>query len=340
MTRFVLKRLGVGLIQIISLMVLVFFLIRLLPADPVARFVGLNASAEAYAQAEIALGLDKPVLEQFKIYLLGDEQTDGLIHGSLGNSWISGSPVLYHIGLTLPATLELILLSFLISVSLAIPIGVAGATSPNGAVNKGTLIYGLFAGSQPEFSWGTIFIFLFFVVLGVAPGPLGRISPLTEPPDPVSGMIVVDSLIAGRADLLLESLWYLSLPVLTLSFVLTGPIIKMVRENVSQSMSLGFIQYGEAVGLSKKMLASDSLLAAVAPTLTLIGILFSFMLGGAVLIESMFSINGLGQFSLQSVLSMDYPAIEGVVIVISSLTLLVYFLLDVAHALLDPRLRA
>jgi ABC-type dipeptide/oligopeptide/nickel transport system permease component len=128
--------------------------------------------------------------------------------------------------------------------------------------------------------------------------------------------------------------------VLTLSFVLTGPIIKMVRENVSQSMSLGFIQYGEAVGLSKKMLASDSLLAAVAPTLTLIGILFSFMLGGAVLIESMFSINGLGQFSLQSVLAMDYPAIQGVVIVISSLTLLVYLLLDVAQALLDPRLRA
>ena len=178
------------------------------------------------------------------------------------------------------------------------------------------------------------------MVLGVAPGPLGRISPLTEPPDPVSGMIVLDSLIAGRPDLLLESLWYLSLPVLTLSFVLTGPIIKMVRENVSQSMSLGFIQYGEAVGLSKKMLASDSLLAAVAPTLTLIGILFSFMLGGAVLIESMFSINGLGQFSLQSVLAMDYPAIQGVVIVISSLTLLVYLLLDVAQALLDPRLRA
>ena len=125
-----------GLIQIVSLMVLVFFLIRLLPADPVARFVGLNASAEAYAQAEIALGLDKPVLEQFKIYLLGDEQTDGLIHGSLGNSWISGSPVLYHIGLTLPATLELILLSFLISVSLAIPIGVAGARLQTGPSTK------------------------------------------------------------------------------------------------------------------------------------------------------------------------------------------------------------
>ena len=153
-------------------------------------------------------------------------------------------------------------------------------------------------------------------------------------------MIVLDSLFAGRPDLLIESLWYLSLPVLTLSFVLTGPIIKMVRENVSQSVSLGFIQYGEAVGLSKKMLASDSLLAAIAPTLTLVGILFSFMLGGAVLIESMFSINGLGQFSLQSVLAMDYPSIQGVVIVISSLTLLVYLLLDVAQALLDPRLRA
>ena len=148
------------------------------------------------------------------------------------------------------ATLELILLSFLISVSLAIPIGVAGATSPNGVINKGTLIT-VYSLDHSRNSVGAPFSFFVFVVL-VWPRAHGAHLSANRASRSCFGHDCLDSLIAGRPDLLLESLWYLSLPVLTLSFVLTGPIIKMVRENVSQSMSLGFIQYGEAVGLSKR----------------------------------------------------------------------------------------
>jgi ABC-type dipeptide/oligopeptide/nickel transport system permease component len=335
--RFILRRLAVGLVQLSVLIVAVFFLIRLLPADPVARFVGMNASPEAYALAEQSLGLDLPVLEQFEIFLFGDEDEGGLVGGELGTSWVTSSSVNQEIRQYLPVTLELITLSFLIAVGLGVPIGVLGAVNPGGAADKGTLIYGLFAGSQPEFSWGIIFIFVFFVVLGIAPGPLGRLSPLTDPPDFVTGAITIDALLAGRVDIFLEALWYLSLPILTLSFVLSGPIIKMVRENVAQTMNADFMFYGQAAGLPRSVLARDALRAAFAPALTLIGILFGFMIGGAVLIESIFSISGLGQYAIRSILAFDYPAIQGVVLTISALTLLIYLAIDVCQALLDPR---
>ena len=335
--RFTLRRLAVGLVQLSVLIVAVFFLIRLLPADPVARFVGMNASPEAYALAEQSLGLDLPVLEQFEIFLFGNDDGGGLVRGELGTSWVTSSSVNQEIRQYLPVTLELITLSFLIAVGLGVPIGVLGAVNPGGAADKGTLIYGLFAGSQPEFSWGIIFIFVFFVVLGIAPGPLGRLSPLTDPPDFVTGAITIDALLAGRVDIFLEAMWYLSLPILTLSFVLSGPIIKMVRENVAQTMNADFMFYGQAAGLPRGVLARDALRAAFAPALTLIGILFGFMIGGAVLIESIFSISGLGQYAIRSILAFDYPAIQGVVLTISALTLLIYLAIDVCQALLDPR---
>ncbi|MDG2242111.1 MAG: ABC transporter permease [Rhodospirillaceae bacterium] len=336
--RFTLRRLAVGFVQLSVLVIAVFFLIRLLPADPVARFIGMNASPEAYALAEQSLGLDLPVTSQFGIFLLGDgDEGDGLIGGDLGTSWVTGSSVNQEIRQFLPVTLELITLSFLVAVGLGVPIGVFGAVNPGGAADKGTLIYGLFAGSQPEFSWGIIFIFIFFVILGVAPGPLGRLSPLTDPPDFVTGAITIDALLAGRVDIFLEALWYLSLPILTLSFVLSGPIIKMVRENVAQTMNADFMFYGQAAGLPRNVLARDALRAAFAPALTLIGILFGFMIGGAVLIESIFSISGLGQYAIRSILAFDYPAIQGVVLTISALTLLIYLAIDVCQALLDPR---
>jgi ABC-type dipeptide/oligopeptide/nickel transport system permease component len=329
--RFVVHRLAIGAAQLAVLVVALFFLIRLLPADPVARFVGLNATPEAYALAEARLGLDRPVTAQFGDY------AGGLLRGDLGTSWVSGVSVGREIAAFLPVTLELILLAFLVAILVGIPVGMLGAAKPGGAADKGTLIYGLFAGSQPEFTWGILFILIFFVGLDVAPGPVGRLSPLTEPPGVVTGFMTIDSLIAGRPALFVEALRYLALPVLTLAFVLSGPIIKMVRENVGQALAADFTLYARASGLPERTLAREALRAAFAPSMTLIGVLFGFMLGGAVLVETIFSLGGLGQYAIRSILAFDYPAIQGVVLVISAISLAVYLLLDIAHALLDPR---
>ncbi len=337
--RFVVRRIGVAIVQLAVLAVAVFFLIRLLPADPVARFVGLNATPEAYAAAKANLGLDRPLTEQFAAFLglAGDGRVPGLLQGGLGVSWVSGAPVAAEVAAYLPVTLELIGLAFLVAILVGVPVGAWGALKPGGAADKGTLVYGLFAGSQPEFTWGIVFIFVFFVGLGIAPGPLGRLSPLTEPPDAITGAMTVDALLAGRPDLFLEALHYLMLPVLTLAFVLSGPIIKMVRENTGAALLSEHVLYARAAGLPARVVARDALRAAFAPSMTLIGVLFGFMLGGAVLVESMFSLGGLGQYAIRSILAFDYPAIQGVVLVISAISLAVYLILDVAHAMLDPR---
>ncbi|MEM9047931.1 MAG: ABC transporter permease [Pseudomonadota bacterium] len=336
--RYVIRRILIGVLQLLGLTVAVFFLIRLLPADPVSRFVGLNASEEAYAQAEANLGLDRPLTTQLLHYLgLAPSEGDGLLQGSLGTSWVTGSTVAAEIGDKLPLTLELITLSFIVAFLISVPIGMLGALRPGGRADKGVFLYSLFAGSQPEFWWGLLFVFVFFFQLGWAPPPLGVLSPLTSAPPDVTGLILVDSLIAGRPAVFLEALHHLMLPVLTLVFILSGPIIKMVRQNMARALQSDFVLYARCAGLPRGTVARYALRAAMAPSMTLIGILYGFMLGGAVLIESVFSLGGLGQFAIRSILAFDYPAIQGVVLVITAISLGVYLFLDIFHALIDPR---
>ena len=337
--RYISRRVLIGLIQLLGLTIAVFFLIRLLPADPVSRLVGMNASEQAYAQAQAQLGLDKPVLEQLALYLgLMPGTQPGLLQGSLGISWVTNSPVTSEIAAYLPVTLELITLAFLLAFVVAVPVGMLSALNPGGRADKGVFVYSLFAGSQPEFWWGLLFVYVFFFQLGVAPAPLGRLSPMTSPPEWVTGFILIDTLIAGQPAKFVEALHHLMMPVFTLGFVLSGPIIKMVRQNMVRALQSDFVLYANCVGLPRKRVARYALRAAMAPSMTLIGILYGFMLSGAVLVESVFSLGGIGQYAIRSVLAFDYPAIQGVVLVITAISLLVYLALDLIHAAIDPRI--
>lgn len=337
--RYIARRVLIGVVQLIGLTIAVFFLIRLLPADPVSRLVGMNASEQAYAQAAAQLGVDRPILEQLATYLgFNPDIAPGLLQGTLGTSWVTNSAILSEIGAYLPVTLELITLGFVLAFLVAVPVGMLGALNPGGRADKGVFLYSLFAGSQPEFWWGLLFVYVFFYQLGLAPPPLGRLSPMTSPPEAVTGFMLIDTLLAGRPDKFLEALHHLMLPVLVLSFILSGPIIKMVRQNMLRALQSDFVLYANAIGLPKRRVARYALRAAMAPSMTLIGILYGFMLSGAVLIESVFSLGGIGQYAVRSVLAFDYPAIQGVVLVITAISLVVYLALDLIHAAIDPRI--
>jgi ABC-type dipeptide/oligopeptide/nickel transport system permease component len=337
--RYIARRLLIGAAQLIGLTIAVFFIIRLLPADPVSRLVGMNASPEAYAQAAAQLGVDKPILEQLAIYLgFQPEVAPGILQGTLGISWVTNTPILSEIAAYLPVTLELITLAFLVALLVSVPVGMLGALNPGGKADKGVFVYSLFAGSQPEFWWGLLFVYVFFYQLGVAPPPLGRLGPMTTPPDTVTGFMLIDTLLAGRPDKFVEALHHLMLPVIVLAFTLSGPIIKMVRQNMLRAMQSDFVLYANAVGLPRRRVARYALRAAMAPSMTLIGILYGFMLSGAVLVESVFSLGGIGQYAVRSVLAFDYPAIQGVVLVITAISLAVYLALDLIHAAIDPRI--
>lgn len=337
--RYISKRLLIGLLQLLGLTIAVFFIIRVLPADPVSRLVGMNASPEAYAQAARQLGLDRPILEQLAIYLgFYPSVQPGLLQGSLGTSWVTGSPVTSEISGYLPVTIELITLAFILAFLVSVPVGMLGALNPGGRADKGVFVYSLFAGSQPEFWWGLLFVYVFYFQLGIAPAPLGRLSPMTMPPDTVTGFILIDSLIAGEPAVFVEALHHLMMPVITLAFILSGPIIKMVRQNMMRALQSDFVLYANSIGLPRKRVARYALRAAMAPSMTLIGILYSFMLSGAVLVESVFSISGIGMYSVQSVLAFDYPSIQGVILIITAISLIVYLALDIIHAAIDPRI--
>ena len=329
-----LHRLLTALVQLLGLALVVFFVIRLLPADPVARLVGLNASREAYLSSQHALGLDRPVLVQLGTYL------GGLLDGDLGRSWVSGDPVAREIGRVLPITIELITISFALALLVSVPLGMLCALRPDGAADKVTFGYSLFAGSQPEFWWGLLFIYVFFAKLGWAPAPLGRLDPMATPPPAVTGFITIDSLLAGNMAAFRDGVHHLMLPVLTKVFVLSGPIVKMVRQNMVRAMASDYVLHARASGLSPGRVALIALKNALVPALTLLGVLYGYILGGAVLIETVFSLGGIGQYAVRSVLAFDYPAIQGVVLVIAAISLFVYLLLDLVHAALDPRVHA
>lgn len=337
--RYISRRLLIGVAQLACLVVAVFFLIRLLPADPVSRLVGLNSSPEGYAQAARQLGLDAPLGQQLTTYLgLNPDIAPGLLQGSLGTSWVSGTPIGTEIATFLPVTLQLITLAFVLAFLVSVPVGMLGALNPGGRADKGVFVYSLFAGSQPEFWWGLLFVYVFFFQLGIAPAPLGQLSPMTFPPPAVTGFMLIDTLIAGEPAVFVEALHHLMMPVITLAFILSGPIIKMVRQNMIRALRSDFVLYANLIGLPRARVARYALRAAMGPSMTLIGILYGFMLSGAVLVESVFSLGGIGQYAIRSVLAFDYPAIQGVVLVITAISLAVYLALDLIHAAIDPRI--
>ncbi len=344
--RFIVRRLLIAIIQVIGISLVVFFLIRLLPADPVARLVGLNATPQAYAQAEAALGLDRPIMQQLGNYLgiYSDANQPGIAQGDLGDSWVTGSPVAEEIGRFLPITLELITYSLLIAFLIAVPLAMVSANRPGGMGDKVTFVWGLFAGSQPEFWWGLMFVFFFFFKSwewfgwSMAPAPLGRLNPLMSEPEVITGFIVLDSLLRGEFKAFVDSAWHLMLPVGTLVFVVSGPIIKMVRQNMVRVLRSDYILYARSCGLPSRRVGMYALRAALAPAMTLIGIFYGFLLGGAVPIELIFSLGGLGEYSIRSILSFDYPAIQGTVLIIAVVSLLIYLTIDILHAFLDPRI--
>ena len=337
--RFILRRLAVFLLQLAGITLAVFVIIRLLPADPAAQLVGLNATAESYEQARHTLGLDRSMLRQLGDFGGVGGPKPGLLQGDLGTSWVTGQPVLREIVNALPVTLEIVTYALLLSFAIALPMGLASARKPGGIADRVSVVWGLFAGAQPDYWWGLLFVFVLFFELNLVPPPMGRFDPLMTEPAAVTGFITVDSLLAGDFGAFGTALSYIGLPILTLVFAVSGAILKMVRTNTVRALRSDYVLYARASGLPERTVARYALRAALTPAVTLVGIFYGVLLSSAVTVEVVFSLTGIGQYAVRSVLAFDYPAIQGTVLVVAMVSLLVYLLLDIAHAYLDPRIR-
>lgn len=331
--RYVARRLLLLVPQVLGVTTAVFFIIRLLPGDPAYMIAGPLATKEVIASVRRQLGLDHSIWYQYAVYV------DRVAHGDLGRSWLTSSQVTQDILQRLPATLELITLGLILAFCIDLPLGMLSALRPGTVIDRIASGYGMLAGALPDFWWALFLIFIFFGKMRMFPAPVGRIGMALLPPPRVTGFYTIDSIISGDWPALWSALGHLALPVFTLAFVYGGPILKMARASMSQALLGNYVQYARASGLPGRIVARYALRNALLPVITMTGITYGYLIGGAVLIETIFAWGGVGQYAVQAITSSDYMAVSGVVLTMTVFSLLVYLAMDLIYLAVDPRIR-
>lgn len=333
MVRYITLRVAVLLPQLLGITFVTFILIRLLPGDPAYLLAGPSATKATIAQIRANLGLNRPLFVQYWLYI------DGMVHGNLGQSIRTGKPVLYDVLHRLPATMELVIPTLIIGLTLGIALGVYAAFHEGSRIERILSVYTRLARSLPEWWLGLILIFIFYYKLRWAPPPLGRLGITTPPPRSITNSYVLDSLFTGDWAALRSSLAHLVLPVLTFSVAAIAPFAKMTRATMIETLNSDYIRNAAALGLPRRAITRTALKNSLPSVVTLTGFLASYLIGGSVLIETVFSWGGFGQYAVQSLVNSDYAALQGFVLFSALFTLAVYFIVDLLYLALDPRIQ-
>lgn len=330
---FLLRRLIGMLAVMLGVSVITFAISHVIPADPVAAALGDHATDSQIAAFRAEYGLDKPVPEQYVIYV------EGLLRGDLGLSIRTRRPVAADLRDFFPATLELSLAALLVSLLAGIPAGVWSSIHRNRLPDHLVRVLSLIGGSLPIFWLGLILIGLFYTQLGWLPVG-GRIDQFVEPPPTLTGLYVVDSLLAGNLPALQSSLLHLILPAFTLGYYSTAVIARMMRSSMLEVLNQDYMRTARAKGLRERMvIVRHGLRNALIPTLTIIGITFGSLLSGAVLTETIFTWPGLGRYATASAINLDFPAVMGVTLLAAVVYTLANLAVDFGYRFLDPRIQ-
>jgi len=320
-------------IPMILILLSIVFLIMRVAGDPVSAILGGHAPQEQIEQIKEQLGLNKPLLFQFSDYL------GQLLHGNLGRSLIWGQrPVVSEIWDHFPATLELSICAFLISVIIGIFTGVVAATNFNKLLDHlfrlyGIITYGLFI------PWiGIMLQLLFGVYLGILPIG-GRIGTLMEP-ETITGLYILDSILTFNIDSLISAIKHLALPSVTLGVYLSGIYTRLTRNNLIDVLEKDFIKAARARGLPEKtVIYKHGLKNAFIPILTMMGLEFALLLVGAVLTEITFSWPGMGTLLFERITYRDFTTVQGIIVFFALIVVTVNLLVDIIYAYIDPRIR-
>ncbi|MEL7358789.1 MAG: ABC transporter permease [Cyanobacteria bacterium J06560_6] len=326
------RRILAAIPSVFGVILLTFILTRALPGDPAAYFAGPAASQEAIDQIRKTLGLDRSLPEQFFIYL-GE-----LFRGDLGSSLTTGQTVLSDLLTRLPASLELTLAGLFFSLALAIPLGILAATRPGSWVDHSVRVLATAGVSLPTFFTGLLLVYVFYFLLGIAPAPLGRLAILYSPPEPVTGLYLIDSLLAGDLETFWAALSQLVLPAITLGLFALAPLARVTRAAMLAVLSSDFIRTARASGLSTTtILFGYAFRNALLPIVTTLGVVFSFLLGANVLVEKVFSWPGIGSYAISALVASDYAAVQGFVLTMALLYVVLNLLIDLLYVVIDPR---
>lgn len=319
--------------QIIGIVLVSFLLIKAVPGDPATLMLGPMATPKTIAALRDQLGLDKSLPVQFGMYV------DKLAHANLGSSWQTTRPVLDDLRVRFPATLELVTYGMILALIIGIPLGVASALGRRGPLARVGSFYGLVAGALPDFWLALILIYIFYSLLGWVASPIGRIDVMLTPPKMITGFYTIDSLLTGNWAAFRSAVHHLILPVATLGLVNAGPILKMTQATMERMLEADFSLYGRLCGLPEKLIIRQAFRNALPSVITIVSVLYGFLIGGAVLIEIVFSWGGAGQYAVQGVLNSDFNPVLGFVIFSALFSLVVYLIVDLVYLAIDPRIR-
>ncbi|MBN9672313.1 ABC transporter permease [Roseibium aggregatum] len=318
---------------ILGVVVVSFVLTRALPGDPAVYFAGAAADEASIAEVRTALGLDKPLPEQFLIY------ARDVATGNLGQSLSTGQPVLEDLANRLPASLELTLTALMLSCAVAIPLGVLAATRPGSAVDHLCRVLVTAGVSLPTFFTGVVLIYIFYYLLGIAPSPLGRLDFIYIEPDRITGFYLIDAALAGDWETWVGALKQLVLPAVTLALFTMAPLARMTRAAMLSALSSDYIRTARAAGLTEdKVLFTYAFRNALLPVITTLGMVFSFTLGANVLVEKVFAWPGIGSYAVEALVVSDYAAVQGFVLAMALLFVALNLVIDLTYTLIDPRI--
>jgi dipeptide transport system permease protein len=333
MLRFVIARLGVLIPTFLGVTIIAFALIHLIPGDPIELLVGeRNLDPARHEELRARFGFDKPLWQQYLVYL------DGLAHGSLGNSIVTRQPVLQEFLTLFPATVELALAAMLIAIAVGLPAGVIAGVRRGSAFDHALMGISLTGYSMPIFWWALLLIILFSGNLGWTPVS-GRIAVLYFF-EPVTGFMLIDSLLSGQEGAFRSAASHLILPAIVLGTIPMAVIARQTRSAMLEVLNEDYVRTARAKGLPPwRVIGLHALRNALIPVVTVIGLQVGLLFSGAILTETIFAWPGVGKWLVDSIARRDYPSVQGGVLLIATMVMIINLLVDLLYGLINPRIR-
>ena len=333
MLRFLFTRVSLLIPTFFGVTVVAFAFIRLIPGDPIEVMVGERGiSPERHAQLLAEFGWDKPLWEQYLIYLVD------LLQGDLGKSIVTKQPVVEEFFALFPATIELSVCAIIVAMAIGLPAGIIAGVRRGSAFDHGVMTVSLTGYSMPIFWWGLLLIILFSGALGWTPVS-GRIS-LLYFFEPVTGFMLIDSLLSGEDGAFASALHHLILPTIVLATIPMAVIARQTRSAMLEVLSEDYVRTARAKGLPPlRIIGLHALRNALIPVVTVIGLQVGVLLAGAILTETIFSWPGIGKWMVDSIFRRDYPSVQGGLLLIALIVMLVNLIVDLLYGLINPRIR-
>lgn len=313
--------------------IITFLLLRLVPGDPVASVLGPNYTQAAYLTMQRALGLDGSVWSQLGRYIVE------ILHLDFGSSIQTGRAVMSEMGTRLPGTLELAVQGLFFTVLLSLVLSYVAVFHPKTVLARIVLVYSRAAGALPEFVLAVWALFVFFTVLHIAPAPLGRLSTDLPTQTVITGFPFLDTLIQGYTAGAISMAAHLVLPIAVMAIASSAVVIKVLVSSLQGAIQDPATAFRITTGSGRRATVLSVYRRAAPAVVTLVGQMFGYLVGGTIVLESLFGFAGLGSYAVKAVLSTDYPAIQGFLLVVAGITLIVYMIVDLAVMTVDPRRR-